>query len=199
MLSLSYETPPPPPPNRPQQAREWEKTQGGQGDEAIADNAKATEKKDVLTAPSVSALGGQPSASVASTACSSAGETASQQDEVVTDGATAVAAAGGATVPSSPGKGGEGHADDGSGDDGGEGEAEAEAEDAEATKNWETVEPVELSSPAVLRRVAEKLEGYRLPEGQVAALRETLKGFVGTKNYHNYTNHKQPTDPSCKR
>lgn len=58
---------------------------------------------------------------------------------------------------------------------------------------------VVLSSPAVIRRVAEKLEGYRLPSGRVEELRETLNGFVGTKNYHNYTNHKKHEDPSCKR
>ncbi|CAM9524052.1 unnamed protein product [Scytosiphon promiscuus] len=58
---------------------------------------------------------------------------------------------------------------------------------------------VELSSPAVIRRVGEKLRGYRLPPDRVEELRETLKGFLGTKNYHNYTNHKQHSDPSCKR
>lgn len=58
---------------------------------------------------------------------------------------------------------------------------------------------MELSSPAVVQRVAERLEGYRVSADAVEALRETLKEFVGTKNYHNYTNHKQPTDPSCNR
>ncbi|CAM9268837.1 unnamed protein product, partial [Hapterophycus canaliculatus] len=58
---------------------------------------------------------------------------------------------------------------------------------------------VKLSSPTVIRRVGEKLKGYRLPPDRVEELRETLKGFLGTKNYHNYTNHKQHSDPSCKR
>lgn len=58
---------------------------------------------------------------------------------------------------------------------------------------------MELCSPAVTRRAAEKLETYRVPPEAVKLLRETLKGFLGTKNYHNYTNHKQAADPSCKR
>lgn len=78
----------------------------------------------------------------------------------------------------------------------GEGEEEEEDEGREARLRLSNVE---LSSPAVVRRVAERLEGYRLPPDRVEALRETLKGFLGTKNYHNYTNHKQATDPSCKR
>eukprot|EP00904_Undaria_pinnatifida_P010899 jgi/Undpi1/693/HiC_scaffold_10.g04157.m1 len=61
------------------------------------------------------------------------------------------------------------------------------------------LQQVELCSPAVTRRAAEKLETYRVPPEAVKLLRETLKGFLGTKNYHNYTNHKQAADPSCKR
>lgn len=61
------------------------------------------------------------------------------------------------------------------------------------------LQQVELCSPAVLRRAAENLETYRVPAEAVELLRETLKGFLGTKNYHNYTNHKQAADPSCKR
>ena len=61
------------------------------------------------------------------------------------------------------------------------------------------LQQVELCSPAVLRRAAENLEAYRVPAEAVELLRETLKGFLGTKNYHNYTNHKQAADPSCKR
>ncbi|CAM9185015.1 unnamed protein product [Laminaria digitata] len=61
------------------------------------------------------------------------------------------------------------------------------------------LQQVELCSPAVMRRAAEKLETYRVPAEAVELLRETLKGFLGTKNYHNYTNHKQAADPSCKR
>lgn len=61
------------------------------------------------------------------------------------------------------------------------------------------LQQVALCSPAVLRRAAEKLEAYRVPAEAVELLRETLKGFLGTKNYHNYTNHKQAADPSCKR
>ncbi|CAM9174938.1 unnamed protein product, partial [Ectocarpus sp. 8 AP-2014] len=58
---------------------------------------------------------------------------------------------------------------------------------------------VELSSPAVVQRVAEQLKGYRLEPDRLEDLRGTLKGFLGTKNYHNYTNHKKATDASCKR
>lgn len=61
------------------------------------------------------------------------------------------------------------------------------------------LQQAELCSPAVLRRAAEKLETYRVPAEAVELLRETLKVFLGTKNYHNYTNHKQAADPSCKR
>lgn len=77
--------------------------------------------------------------------------------------------------------------------DGGD-DAEADADEA-----VRRLESVELSSPAVVQRVAERLQGYRLPPESLKALRETLNDFVGTKNYHNYTNHKQPTDPSCQR
>lgn len=58
---------------------------------------------------------------------------------------------------------------------------------------------VELSSPVVVQWVAEQLQGYRLSAEEIQVLRNTLKVFVGTRNYHNYTNHKKPTDPSCKR
>lgn len=61
------------------------------------------------------------------------------------------------------------------------------------------VDSVELSSPVVVQRVSEHLQGYRLAAEDVQVLRDTLKVFVGTRNYHNYTNHKKATDPSCKR
>lgn len=182
-------------PNFDQQAIAWEKAQGGQGDKVIEDNAKVTED-DVLTVPPPPCIG-RPSvcAAAAPTPCSAAAAgtvTVPPGDSVATGGA-ASAVSGDAQAGSPLGKRGGGRADDGTDDDGGE----ADAEDADAaTKSWDTVE---LSSPAVVRRVAKELEGYRLPEGAVAALRETLEGFVGTKNYHNYTNHKKPTDPSCKR
>lgn len=58
---------------------------------------------------------------------------------------------------------------------------------------------VELSSPEVVQWVAEQLQGYRLSADDMQVLKDTLKVFVGTRNYHNFTNHKKPTDPSCKR
>lgn len=84
------------------------------------------------------------------------------------------------------------------GDDNSDGSHRAEEED-EGKEERLRLAAVELSSPAVVRRVAEKLKGYRLPADRTEELRETLKGFLGTKNYHNYTNHKTAADPSCKR
>lgn len=59
--------------------------------------------------------------------------------------------------------------------------------------------PIELSSEAVIKRVAQRLEGYRLPSDRVEKLRDTLNLFRGTKNYHNYTNSKKGGDSSCNR
>jgi len=40
---------------------------------------------------------------------------------------------------------------------------------------------------------------FRMSEAQLAKLRNTLKQFEGTKNYHNYTSGKSPHDASAKR
>lgn len=94
--------------------------------------------------------------------------------------------------------GGDKYDDDGDdGDDDEDGSQDREEDEAMEARLRQAA--VELSSPAVIRRVGEKLKGYRLPPDRVEELRETLKGFLGTKNYHNYTNHKQHSDPSCKR
>lgn len=87
---------------------------------------------------------------------------------------------------------------DDDGDSNGDDDDDSQQEVDEA-KEARLRQAVALSSSAVIRRVAENLKGYRLPSDRVEELRETLKGFVGTKNYHNYTNHKQSEDPSCKR
>lgn len=86
-----------------------------------------------------------------------------------------------------------------SGDDDGSDEDGSHDEENEAMEARLRRAAVELSSPAVVKRVGEKLEGYRLPPERLERLRETLRGFLGTKNYHNYTNHKHHSDPSCKR
>lgn len=40
---------------------------------------------------------------------------------------------------------------------------------------------------------------YRIDSGTLNKINELLKNFVGTKNFHNYTSKKKPTDPSAKR
>lgn len=112
----------------------------------------------------------------------------------------------GGTYDSSSGRGGSDGGGGGGDDDerdereDDESDASQRAEEEEAEKEARLrLAAVELSSPAVIQRVAEKLKGYRLPVDRVEELRETLKGFLGTKNYHNYTNHKKADDPSCKR
>lgn len=40
---------------------------------------------------------------------------------------------------------------------------------------------------------------FRLSDDIFTRVNDTLKLFLGTKNYHNYTSKKKPTDPSAKR
>lgn len=75
------------------------------------------------------------------------------------------------------------------------GEDAAEVGDDDAKMN----SGVELSSAAVVRKVAESLKDYRVDGETVEALREVLNQFCGTKNYHNYTNNKKGSDGSCRR
>lgn len=42
-------------------------------------------------------------------------------------------------------------------------------------------------------------KNYRVPAEVLQKVRETLQNFVGTKNFHNYTSKKKPTDPSACR
>lgn len=43
------------------------------------------------------------------------------------------------------------------------------------------------------------MEEYRLSEDKIEYVQELLKTYVGTKNYHNFTSKKKPTDPSANR
>lgn len=88
---------------------------------------------------------------------------------------------------------------EGDDDDDDDSQQEYEGSEDEGKEARLRLAAVELSSPAVVQRVGEKLKGYRLQPDRLEDLRETLTGFLGTKNYHNYTNHKKATDPSCKR
>ncbi|CAM9775810.1 unnamed protein product [Ectocarpus sp. 4 AP-2014] len=92
-----------------------------------------------------------------------------------------------------------GRSDNEGGDDDDDSQQESEGSGDEGKEARLRQAAVELSSPAVVQRVAEQLKGYRLQPDRLEDLRETLKGFLGTKNYHNYTNHKKATDASCKR
>ncbi|CAM9246586.1 unnamed protein product [Ascophyllum nodosum] len=84
-------------------------------------------------------------------------------------------------------------------DDEGDENAEGDQDEEEVDDVTGRLETVELSSPAVVERVADRLQGYRLSADTMSVLREVLKVYVGTRNYHNYTNHKKATDPSCNR
>lgn len=64
-------------------------------------------------------------------------------------------------------------------------------------KRWHP--EIELSSVAVVRRVAERMKGHRVQAETVESLRAVLKQFCGTKNYHNFTNNKKGGDSSCNR
>lgn len=144
---------------------------------------------------------------MAAATTAAAGEPSETVGGTSTAAATAGAVSAGAAVAGA-GQGGEleaGYSDDDGG--GGDDKGDSDSDDSRAGGGDEDEEKaarlrraaVELSSPAVIRTVAEKLQGYRLPPDRVEELRETLKGFLGTKNYHNYTNHKKASDPSCKR
>lgn len=200
------------------QALEWEKSHGGGGDgNSVADTGKDNEPAGLESAANGGGgLGGDASAQAAAAGVADvAAGSLSDASSVTTAGAGAGVETGAATVPSgaagagqehpsagAPGMGGSDNND--GGDDGADGDSDGsqqanEEEEDEGKAARLRLANIELSSPAVVQRVAEKLQGYRLPPDRVGELRETLKGFLGTKNYHNYTNHKQATDPSCKR
>eukprot|EP00752_Nemacystus_decipiens_P001432 g1412.t1 len=200
-----------------EEALEWEKSQGGSGDgntAAVADNSAETvsaAKAAVGAAPTTSA-GLETAASNGGAAGAAAGASGSSSEvsvEAETGATAAPAAAAGAgpehALAGAPEMGASysGRSDAAAADDDDDGYSDGDGSQPEAQEEHEgneaRLKDYELSSPAVVRRVAEKLEGYRLPPDRMEALREILKGFLGTKSYHNYTNHKQATDPSCKR
>lgn len=188
------------------QALEWEKSQGGGGGgdgDSVADNDKdnnvETAARDVS-----SVAGGAPSPKAVPESVARGGGLGEAAAGSSPEASMAAAGAGmetGGTAPAgAPQMGGSGESDNGGDDYDEDSDAsQLEVEEVEGNEASQRLAAVELSSPAVVRRVAEKLKGYRVPPDRVEELRETLKGFLGTKNYHNYTNHKQAADPSCKR
>ncbi|KAK7962107.1 tRNA pseudouridine synthase [Apiospora aurea] len=90
-------------------------------------------------------------------------------------------------------------------------QADAEMKDAEASapapqeKATEEVKPPKEASPVDVAvkqikaaYVAAKRR-YRTTPGHIARLQEALNQYLGTRNYHNYTVQKAPSDPSAKR
>lgn len=212
---------------KPHQAFEWEQSQGGGGSSA-ASNAEAAATGDISSvaggsigadlaqpasverATSDAALEGDASVQPPAEGAASAATTVTSEIPGAAAAMTTTTTTTKATDTLPVETAGEDHptgaqdyeggrsGDDGDSDDDDD-DDNSEQEEVDEEKEARIRQAVELSSPAVIRRVAGKLEGYHLPAASLEELRETLKGFVGTKNYHNYTNHKKPADPSCKR
>ena len=73
--------------------------------------------------------------------------------------------------------------------------------------NTSTASPSRTQCSATISDALKKVKGayqegkfnYRIDEARLARVREVLRSFNGTKNYHNYTVHKNPKDSSAKR
>lgn len=176
------------------------------GVESVGSGAALEGDASVQPAAAVAAAAAAPATAASEVAGTTATMTATSTATTVPVEAAAAAAAEGQehATGAQDENGGRSDDDAGSGgdvddvdDDGGD--DDSQQEEVDDAKEARLRQAVVLSSPVVIRRVAEKLEGYRLPADRVEELRETFKGFLGTKNYHNYTNHKKAADPSCKR